>query len=87
MGLIEDKISYIEGINKARYNLAELKAKKIQKRSDAWEEASGIADQKKDFVRSVVADIDKEIAEVEADIEWYYNMMSVADLMLEFTDE
>ena len=87
MGLIDDKISYIEGINKARYKIAELKAQKIQARSDAWEEASGIADQKKDYVRSIVAGIDKEISENEADIEWYYNMMSVADLMLEFSDE
>lgn len=87
MVLVDDKVNYIEEINNARYKIAELKSKKIKARSKAWEDATGIAKEKEDYVRSVVADYDKEIAENEADIEWYYNMISVVNYKLENSDE
>ena len=47
--------------------------------------ASGIADEKKDYVRSQVAQLDEKIALAEAEIEKAYNNIRV--LELEYSDE
>lgn len=68
---------YSETILECRNQIADLKHDKIISRASAWESASGIADQKKDYVRSVVADLDCEISKLEAKIEYCYNMMKM----------
>ena len=68
---------YTETILECRNQIADLKHDKIIARASAWESASGIADQKKDYVRSVVANLDCEISKLEAKIEYCYNMMKM----------
>ena len=70
-----------------RCSIAELKKLKITARSEAWEDASGIADEKKDHVRSQVAQLDEKIALAEAEIEKAYNTLKVLELELEHSDE
>lgn len=85
--LIAEKQSYVEIIRAGRKNIAKLKADKIKARADAWSEAEGIADAKKDYVRSQVADIDLEISNEEANIEYCYNMIDIINDKLVLTDE
>lgn len=85
--LIAEKQSYVEIIKTGRKNIAKLKADKIKARADAWSEAEGIADAKKDYVRSQVADIDLEISNEEANIEYCYNMIDIINDKLVLTDE
>ena len=85
--LIAEKQSYVEIIRAGRKNIAKLKADKIKARADAWSEAEGIADAKKDYVRSQVADVDLEISNEEANIEYCYNMIDIINDKLVLTDE
>ena len=73
----------IELIQSARKEIADLKKEKIISRANAWEDATGTAKEKEDYVRSVVADIDKEIAYKEANIEYCYNMNKLLEKDLE----
>lgn len=85
--LIAEKQSYIEIIKVGRMNIANLKNDKIKARASAWADAEGIADAKKDYVRSVVADIDRDISVEEANIEYAYNMIDILNDKLVLTDE
>lgn len=85
--LINQKIDYIDKINKARYEISMLKEKKCLERKNAWANANGTAKEKEDFVKAQVADVDREISEHEADIEWYYNMVGIVNDKLVLTDE
>ncbi len=89
MKLLDDKDVYFTEINDARKKIADLTHEKINLRAKSWEDASGIklADAKKDFVRSVVSDIDREISKLEADIEYYYNQLKLIDDKLEYDNE
>ena len=58
-----------------RCEIATLKRNKLEKRAEAWADATGIADEKKDYVRSVVASIDESIGLCEAEIEFAYNKL------------
>lgn len=62
-----------------RCEIAELKRDKIEKRAEAWKDATGIADEKKDYVRSQVAEIDESIAFCEARIELAYNNLKTLE--------
>lgn len=79
--------SNIELIQKARKEIADLKAKKIVKRSNAWEVATGVAKEKEDYVRSVVSEIDKEIGHKEANIEYLYNRNSLLNQELVYFED
>ena len=81
--MIDDKETYATEIQEARKLIADKKKEKINLRAKSWADAEGIADAKKDFVRSVVSDLDLEISKLEADIEYYYNMMKIMDDRLE----
>ena len=85
--IIEDIQIQSNDIYNARIRIAELKKEKIIKRASAWDDATGIADQKKDYVRSIVAEIDESIDKEEAKIEFAYNKMKVLNYQLENTDE
>ena len=75
--LFGEKKSYIDIIIIGKQNIAMLKSDKVKKRSDVWSKAEGIADQKKDYVKSQVAEIDEKIAKEEANIEYAYNMIDL----------
>ena len=77
------KEQFIKQIHDARVELADLKMKKIDMRAKAWEVAEGTVDQKKDFVRSHVSDLDNKISILEADIEMYYNQIHILDEKIE----
>ena len=81
--MIDDKETYATEIQEARKLIADKKKERINLRAKSWADAEGIADAKKDFVRSVVSDLDLEISKLEADIEYYYNMMKIIDNRLE----
>ena len=85
--LIAEKQSYVEIIKVGRKNIAQLKKDRIEARAKAWADAEGIADAKKDYVRSVVADIDMEISIEEANVEYCYNMIDIINDKLVLTDE
>lgn len=81
--VLEEKETYVNEIQSARKRIADLKHEKINLRAKSWADAEGIADAKKDFVRSIVSDLDLEISKLEADIEYYYNMIKITDYRLE----
>lgn len=81
--VLEEKETYVNEIQSARKRIADLKHEKINLRAKSWADAEGIADAKKDFVRSIVSDLDLEISKLEADIEYYYNMIKIVDYRLE----
>ena len=80
--LVDNLNEQYEIIFNNRIKIAELKRDKITGRASAWENATGIADQKKDYVRAAVADIDIEIDIAEAEIERAYNRLKLADYEL-----
>lgn len=81
--MIDLKEQMLIGIYKCRMELAEKNKQKIDARAKAWETAEGIADAKKDYVRSQVSDIQKEIDEIEAEIELAYNQVKILDMKIE----
>ena len=84
--LLDKKQEYIESINDARYKIAELRKTLVDMKAPLWEEATGTVDAKKDYIKSQTSDIQKQIDEFEADIEWYYNMIDVINQKLMYGD-
>lgn len=78
--VLKELDAYYTEILDARKKIADLKHEKINLRAKSWADAQGIADAKKDFVRSIVSDIDREISKLEADIEYYYNQVKLLNL-------
>ena len=86
--LIAEKQSYIEMISAGRKNIARINHDKILIRAELWDEATGTVDQKKDFIKSKVAEFDYDIATEEANIEYFYNMLGIIeDKMVMLEDE
>lgn len=84
------KENFMKAIKECRDEIADLREKRAIKKAPLWEEATGTVDAKKDYIKSKIADIDCEIAKLEADIELYYNQISILDdkIQLEYlTDE
>ena len=81
---IDELDTYYNEIMSARKRIADLKYDKINIRAEAWKSAEGIADAKKDYVRSAVSDIDREIEKLEADIEYYYNQVKIMDYKVDY---
>ena len=75
--LFVEKRMQIEIINEGRKNIAKLKMDKAKMKAPLWEEAQGTVDAKKDFIRSKTAEIDRDIAHEEANIEYCYNMIDL----------
>ena len=88
---MDDKIKqikeYYTSIQDNRIEIANNKALIALDKPKHWEEATGVADQKKDYVKSKVADKQKDIDLCEASIEFAYNMINVLMYQLEFCDE
>lgn len=82
--IIDELDTYYDEIMSARKRIADLKYDKINIRAEAWKSAEGIADAKKDYVRSAVSDIDREIEKLEADIEYYYNQVKIMDYKVDY---
>ena len=85
--LITEKEMNIELIQKARQELADLREQKAIMKAPLWEEAQGTVDAKKDYIKSKTAEIDKEIAYKEANIEYLYNRLNILDNQLVYSDE
>ena len=85
--IIEEMDVYYTEIRDARQKLADLKYDKINIRADAWKDAEGIADAKKDYVRSAVSDIDREIDKLESDIEYFYNQIKLCEYKIEESND
>lgn len=81
--IIEEMDVYYTEIRDARQKLADLRHDKINIRASAWKNAEGIADAKKDYVRSMVSDIDREIDKLESDIEYFYNQIRLCQYKLD----
>lgn len=77
--IIEEKKRLLDSIHGCRIQIAELQEKKINHRAESWSNATGVADEKKDYVRSQVSDLQSEIDKLEADIERYYGLISVLE--------
>ena len=82
--ILREYESNVDIIRVARRNIANLRAEKIVKRSESWADATGTAKEKEDYVRSVVADIDRDIANEEANIEYLYNKNRILDYKLNY---
>ena len=85
--ILDEKDTFMSEIHEARQKIADLKHEKINLRAKSWEDAEGIADAKKDFVRSMVSDIQRDIDKLEADVEYYYNQVKILTHRLEYGDE
>lgn len=73
------KENFMRAIKECRDEIADLREKRAIKKAPLWEEATGTVDAKKDYIKSKIADTDCEIAKYEADIELYYNQISILD--------
>lgn len=80
--LIDSIEEYYDDIKGFRENIAEWKCKKAEMRNRYWSEATGIAKEKEDFIKSMTRDIDENIRNNEAMIEYAYNMIEVLNLRL-----
>lgn len=80
--IIAEKQSCIDLIQKARQELADLKEQRAIAKAPLWEVATGTVDAKKDFIKSKIANTDKEIAYKEANIEYLYNRLNILDNQL-----
>ena len=87
--ILDDMEELYDVIYGYRSDIASLNRSKIEKRSQAWSDASNIklAKEKEDFVRSEVADIQEQIDFAEAEIEKAYGKLKVAELRLEYSNE
>lgn len=85
--VIEEKEQYYEKIHDARKRIADAKDSIARERIDAWADAEGTVDQKKDYVKSVIVEYTTEINSAEADIEYYYNMIEILNDKLVYEDE
>ena len=85
--LIAEKEMDIDLIQKARQELADLREQKAVMKAPLWEEAQGTKKKKKDFIKSKTADIDKQIAYKEANIEYLYNRLNIIEDLLVYRDE
>ena len=86
---IEKIKEYYTSIHENRVEIANNKALIAVNKTQAWEDASGIklAKEKEDFVKSKIADLNKDIDLCEASIEYAYNMVSVLTYQMELSDE
>ena len=84
---IENKIilkeNLMKSIHECKYEIAQKKELKAIRKSGSWADATGTAKEKEDFVKSQVAGYDREIAELEADIELYYNQIIILNDKIE----
>jgi len=87
MDELKEKETNVELIMGARKELADLRMKKAKMKASLWEEATGTVDQKKDYIRGETAEIDREIAYKEANIEYLYNKIDIIGDKLVFGDE
>lgn len=85
--IIDEMEHNISLLQDERWKIAELKEQKILKRAKSWENATGTAKEKEDYVRSVVAELDKEIAIHEANIEYLYNLNALLNDKLVFIED
>jgi len=81
--MITLKESMMQQVYECRLQIADLKKEKINARAKAWESAEGIADAKKDYVRSQVSDLDCQIDVLEAEIELLYNQITILNEKIE----
>ena len=85
--IIDEMDVYYTEIRDTKQKIADLTEEKINLRAKSWADAEGIADAKKDFVRSMVSDIQRDIDKLEADVEYYYNQVKILTHRLEYGDE
>ncbi len=85
--MIAEKQNRFESIKNKRRELADLVEQKNTVKASLWDEATGTVDQKKDYIRSKTADVDKLIAYLEADIEYEYNMIALLTDKMVYCDE
>lgn len=85
--ILEEMDNLYDKIYEYRTDIASHNRNKIEKRANAWNDATGIADEKKDYVRSEVAEIQEKIDYCEAEIELAYNKIKVMCFRLENGDE
>ena len=86
---IEQIREYYDSIQENRIEIANNKALISLNKPDYWEEASSIklAKEKEDYVKSKIADLNKDIDLCEASIEYAYNMIDVLVYQMELSDE
>ena len=75
--MIDLKEQFYLAIYKDRVSIADLGKKKAEMKPALWEEATGTVDQKKDFIKSKTAEIDNEIAVLDAEIELRFNQVKI----------
>jgi len=81
--IITLKENLMKSIHEIRYEIADLKDRKAITKNESWADANGTAKEKEDYVKAQVSDIDSEILKYEADIELYYNQISILNEKIE----
>lgn len=89
MDKIEQIKEYYTSIQDNRIEIANNRALIATNKTKAWEDASSIklAKEKEDFVKSRVAELNRDIDLCEASIEYAYNMINLLTYQMELTDE
>lgn len=83
--VIDEIKRHYDYIHKCREDIAELRKQRAVMKAPLWETASGTVDQKKDYIKSQIADYDYNISLKEAEIEYSYNLIDI--LLFEVDDE
>lgn len=89
MDEIEQIKEYYTSIQDNRIEIANNRALIATNKTKAWEDANSIklAKEKEDFVKSRVAELNRDIDLCEASIEYAYNMINLLTYQMELTDE
>ena len=74
-------------IKTCRLKIADLKKQKAVLKAPLWDEATGTVDAKKDYIKSKTADIDYQIAVVEADIQYWIDICDVLNWRIMYSDD
>ncbi len=80
---IDLKEALMKSIHECEYEIAQKKELKAIRKSGSWADATGTAKEKEDYVKAQVAGYDREIAELEADINLYYNQIIILNDKIE----
>lgn len=78
---------YYKTIKDSRKEIAKLKTEIALEKPKHWEDATGVAKEKEDYVKSKIGYLNEDIASYEADIEFAYNMVNVLLYQMELSDE
>ena len=85
--LIDEMEKHYIHIKKCREEIAELREEIAKRKPPLWEEATGTVDNKKDYIKSQIAELQYHIDIFESDIEYAMNMINILNWRIMYEDD